>query len=128
VTGSKARLILASASPRRQALLTRAGIAFEAIPAHIPEAPQPGERPSQLVRRLAHGKALAVAARLAPHDARWILGSDTVVVLAGCILGKPRDPEHAVALLQSLTGRTHRVLTGVAVLEPGGGQSHVTHV
>ena len=128
VTGPNPSLILASASPRRQALLESAGIAFETIPAQIAEEARPGEQPAQLVRRLAHDKAQAVAAQLAPDDPRWILGSDTVVVLAGRILGKPRDPEHAVTLLQSLGGRTHRVLTGVAVLEPARGRSHVTHV
>jgi len=120
--------VLASASPRRQELLKRAGIAFEAIAAQIPELHLPGEAPAEFVRRLAREKAEAVAARLPGDEPRVILGSDTVVVLAGHVLGKPRDPEHAVALLRRLAGRSHRVLTGVAVLGPTKGREQVIHV
>ena len=114
------RLVLASASPRRSALLTRAGVAFEVRPADIDESVRPGERPEALVERLARTKARTVAERLGGGPSRLVLGSDTVVVLGEAVLGKPRDPEHAVVLLSSLVGRTHRVVSGVALLESDG--------
>jgi septum formation protein len=113
-------LVLASASPRRRELLLRAGIAFEVIPAEIDEAPLPGEPAGALVERLAREKALAVARRLGGAPARLVLGSDTVVVLDGDVLGKPHDARHAEALLRRLAGRTHLVLTGVAVAASDG--------
>jgi septum formation protein len=108
-------LVLASASPRRRELLARAGVPFEALPAEIDERPHPGEAAEALVERLAREKAVAVARRVGPAPPRLVLGSDTVVVLDGEILGKPRDGTHAEALLARLSGRTHRVLTGVAI-------------
>jgi septum formation protein len=108
-------LILASASPRRRELLARAGLAFEVVPADIDEAARPGEPPAALAERLAREKAAAVAHRLGPAPPRIALGADTLVVLDGDVLGKPRDSADAEALLARLVGRTHRVLTGVAV-------------
>jgi septum formation protein len=113
-------LILASASPRRRELLAGAGLAFEVVPANVDETMRPGETPEEHVERLAREKAGAVAGRLAPAPMRLVLGSDTVVVLDGEVLGKPRDAAHAEALLARLAGRTHRVLTGVAVAASGG--------
>ena len=113
-------LILASASPRRRELLARAGIAFEVVPAEIDERSLPGEAPCALAERLAREKALAVAARLGPAPRRLVLGSDTVVVLGGEVLGKPRDALHAEALLARLVGRSHEVVTGVAVVQSEG--------
>jgi len=107
-------LVLASASPRRRDLLTREGVAFEVVPADIDEHHHAGESPEALVQRLAYEKASAVAQRIGPGRERWVLGSDTVVVLDGDVLGKPRDPAHARALLGRLTGHTHRVMTGYA--------------
>jgi septum formation protein len=115
-------LVLASASPRRRELLARAGVAFEALPAEIDESPRAGESPEALVERLAREKALAVARRVGPAPRRFVLGSDTVVVLGREILGKPRDAAHAEALLASLAGRTHRVLTGVAIAASDGAE------
>ena len=119
-TGS---LVLASASPRRRELLAKAGAAFRVLPAEIDEAPLPGETAEALVRRLAREKAGTVASRLgrAPH---WVLGADTVVVVGDDILGKPADAEHAEQLLGRLLGRTHRVVTGVAVVATATGQTH----
>jgi septum formation protein len=114
------RLVLASASPRRSALLERAGLAFEVWPAGVDESARPDEPPEALVERLALAKARAVAERLGGGPGRLVLGSDTVVVLGEAVLGKPRDPDHAVALLSSLVGRTHRVLSGVALVESDG--------
>ena len=108
-------LILASASPRRQRLLATAGIAFEVIPADIDESPQNGETPVDYVERLAAAKAQAVARRIGPEPPRRVLGADTIVVLDGAILGKPRDAAHAVEILGRLVGRQHAVVTAVAL-------------
>lgn len=119
-------LILASASPRRRALLAPTGLSFEVRPAGIPEHPLPGEDPRSMVERLAEAKARAIAELSEPQVV--VLGSDTAVVLDGDILGKPRDAEHALTLLRRLTGRIHRVLTGVALVTERGAQAHVLSV
>ena len=121
-TPSAARtLVLASASPRRRMLLAEAGVRFDVRPAGIPEVARPGEAPAALAVRLAREKALAVAAELDAAVPRGVLGADTLVVIDDVVLGKPRSPDHAVELLGRLCGRTHRVITGVAlVLSPGG--------
>jgi septum formation protein len=108
-------LVLASASPRRRELLARAGVRFEVIPAGIDEDVRPGEAPAALAGRLAREKALAVASRVGPDPARFVLGADTIVVLGESVLGKPRDPRDAEAMLSRLVGRTHRVITAVVV-------------
>jgi len=110
-------LILASGSPRRRELLVRAGVRFEARAADVDERPRAGESAEALVERLARAKALAVARRVGPDPPRRVLGADTVVVLGDEVLGKPRDADHALALLRRLCGRSHRVLTGVALVE-----------
>lgn len=106
------RIILASASPRRAALLEQIGVAFEVQPADIDESPRPGETAQALALRLAQAKADAVA-RDSP-DA-LVIGSDTVVTLDDAIFGKPRDRNHGARMLAQLAGRTHRVCSGVAV-------------
>lgn len=108
-------LILASASPRRRELLARAGVAFEVCPADVCEEARPGEPPMTCARRLARAKALAIAGRVGRSPRRLVLGADTIVVLDGEVLGKPRDPDHAVELLTRLTGRRHLVITAVAL-------------
>lgn len=115
-----APLVLGSGSPRRRELLTSVGIAFEVLPADIDEQARPGEKPPALAARLAREKAHAVARRLGPTPPRWVLGADTIVVVDGDVLGKPVDDEDAVRLLGRLLGRTHRVLTGVALVESAG--------
>lgn len=115
-----APLVLGSSSPRRRELLTSAGVAFEVQPADIDEQARPGEDPPALAARLAREKAHAVARRLGPAPPRWVLGADTIVVVDGDVLGKPVDAEDAVRLLGRLLGRTHRVLTGVALVESAG--------
>lgn len=107
-------LVLASASPRRSELLARVGLRFAVVPSDLPEEVLPGEAPEQHVLRLARGKALQVAQRDTVAG-RWFLGSDTVVVRDDDILGKPRDAEEAATMLAALSGRRHRVLTGIAV-------------
>jgi septum formation protein len=109
-------LVLASASPRRSDLLRRAGIRFEVRPAGIPELEQPGEAPVAFAQRLARGKALAVAEQIGASPPRLVLGADTIVVLDGEVLGKPRDSDHALELLERLAGREHSVVTAVALV------------
>lgn len=104
------RVILASASPRRRELLTLIGIPHEVRPADIDETHRGGEPPAAYAERLAREKACAVDA----PDAVTI-GSDTIVVVDGDILGKPRDRAHAVEMLRRLSGRSHIVMTGVAI-------------
>ncbi len=111
-------LVLASGSPRRKRLLEDMGLAFTIQPADVCEDALPSETPRALVERLALAKAGAIAAEH-PHPT-VVLGSDTVVVLGGDVLGKPRDPEHAVELLSRLVGQTHQVLTGVALMSGDG--------
>lgn len=120
-----ARLILASASPRRKELLAQAGYTFEVRAAQIDEAVRPGEDPIAYVVRLAREKAQAVF-RDAVNSGQFsvvsekcglvVLGADTTVNLDGHILGKPEDAADAARMLRMLSGRTHRVMTGVAVV------------
>ena len=113
-------LVLASASPRRRELLIQAGFSFQVHPAHIPEDPNPNEDPIAYVTRLAREKAQAVFGQLSanPEIAAnlAVLGADTTVTLDKAILGKPSDPADAARMLRMLAGRTHRVITGVAVV------------
>ncbi|MAE71841.1 MAG: septum formation protein Maf [Gemmatimonadetes bacterium] len=106
------RLILASASPRRADLLTQVGIRFRAVPANTrePRADE-GEPPEQFAIRAALVKALDVAER----ERGICLGADTIVVVGDRIFGKPRDDEDARAMLGDLSGRWHRVITGMAL-------------
>jgi len=110
-------LILASASPRRRDLLTQAGIAFEVLPADIDETQRAGESPTAYVQRLALEKALAARA-LRPHAP--VLGVDTTVELEGRVLGKPADRAEAATMLRALSGRSHRVHSGVALVSAAG--------
>lgn len=114
----KAVLILASSSPRRQELLREAGIPFEVEPAHVNEDQRSGEPPLIYACRLAAEKAQAVAQR---HPQRWVLGADTIVVIDGEILGKPRDSQDAARMLRLLSGGVHEVTTAVSLIAPGRG-------
>jgi nucleoside triphosphate pyrophosphatase len=110
-------VVLASASPRRRELLTRAGVRFEVVPSSVEERPLAGEAPRALALRLAREKVLDVARRFPASPRRIVLGADTIVVLEDSVLGKPADGQEALAMLRRLAGRTHRVLTAVAVVE-----------
>lgn len=110
------RLILASASPQRAKLLDQIGVVHSAIAADIDETPQPDESAEALAERLARGKAQALAAHY-PDDV--VLGSDTVVTLSERLYGKPADDAEAGSMLASLSGRTHRVVSGVALCVAG---------
>jgi septum formation protein len=112
-------LVLASASPRRRELLIQAGFSFTVCPAHIPEDPFPNEDPIAYVTRLAREKAEAVFRDLSSKESappQVVVGADTTVTLDNHILGKPSDPSDAARMLRLLSGRTHRVITGVAVV------------
>jgi septum formation protein len=110
-------LILASASPRRRELLIQAGFRFEVDPSSIPESLRPGEDAIRFVTRLAREKAEEVFARHASSAApAMVLGADTVVVCDGEVMGKPVDAADAQRMLLLLSGRTHQVVTGVAVV------------
>ncbi len=93
------------------------GLSFHVRPAEIPEEPRRGEGAEALAIRLAREKAHAVALQLSPRHrgGSWVLGADTVVATNGKILGKPRGPREAGAMLRLLSGKTHRVITGVAL-------------
>jgi septum formation protein len=116
-------LVLASASPRRRELLTQAGYSFTVHPAHLPEDPHPGEDPIAYVTRLAREKAESVFAELSSKESNppevAVLGADTTVTLDRQILAKPADPADAARMLRQLSGRTHHVITGVAVVTAG---------
>src|SRR6188508_2256346 len=100
------RIVLASSSPRRQALLAAAGVAFDVVVPAVDESTRAGEGPDALVRRLAHDKAFAVDV----DDV--VIAADTEVVLGGAVLGKPLSVENAVRMLERLSGVQHEVLTG----------------
>jgi septum formation protein len=106
------RIILASQSPRRRELLALIGIVHEICPADVDETALPREAPDAHAERLARAKALVVAAR---HPDAVVIGADTIVVLDGDILGKPRDAGDAARMLRRLSGRTHTVISAVAV-------------
>lgn len=111
------QLYLASSSPRRRELLTQIGLSFHLVSGNIDETPLPDEAPSAYVERLARCKAQAGLTMLAQRPDVCVLGADTAVVLDGRILGKPKDREDALAMLQALSGREHQVLTAVALVD-----------
>jgi len=116
------QLILASASPRRRELLSQAGYTFEVAPAHIDETRRPNEDPSAYVARLALEKAQAIHAQ---HPDAIVLGAATTVVLNGEVLNKPADLAEAEKMLRALSGQTHQVHTGIAVVSSTTQRSHV---
>lgn len=110
-------VVLASASPRRAELLRRIGLDPTIVAADVDESVLPGESPRDYVVRVAADKAHTVARS---HPGRVVLAADTAVVLDDEPLGKPADPDDAVTMLARLSGRTHRVLTAVVVVDPEG--------
>lgn len=111
-------LILASASPRRAELLGAAGIPFEVQVADVDERVLPGEDADAYVTRVARSKAAAVAASA---GGRAVLAADTAVIVDDAILGKPADADDARRMLRRLSGRRHRVMTGLCLSRPGPG-------
>lgn len=114
MSSSDSQIVLASASPRRLELLTQIGLDVHVVPSHIDEGAVGNESPEDHVIRLSCLKALKVAGRLSVPG-RWFIGSDTIVLKNQTILGKPRDATEAKKMLKSLSGRTHRVISGFAV-------------
>lgn len=112
-----AQIVLASASPRRRALLHATGLRFHVDAADVPEVQEPNEEPAVFAQRLAREKARAVAAR---HPRAVVLGADTIVVIDGQVLGKPRHAADARRMLQQLSGRAHQVMTAVAIIQAEG--------
>ncbi len=119
------RVILASQSPRRRELLTLIGIKHEVMPADIDESLLPGELPAPHAERLARAKAHAIAER---QPGAVVIAADTIVVVDGDVLGKPRDTADAHAMLKRLSGRTHTVLTAIAVARESHTESAVESV
>jgi septum formation protein len=107
-----ARVVLASGSPRRRELLQLVGIVHDVRPAEIDESYLPGELPSAHAERLAREKGRVVAER---YPDALVISADTIVVIDGQVLGKPRDAAHAARMLRALSGRSHTVFTAVAV-------------
>ena len=117
-------IYLASRSPRRRALLEQIGVKFRALDVNADETRRPGESPAELVRRLACLKAQRGWSQVADAAPAPVLGADTVVTLGEHCLGKPEDREQARAMLAMLSGRCHRVLSGVAVCWQGRTRTH----
>jgi len=113
---NRPELILASSSPRRQELLREIGIPFQVHAANINEDQMPREDPMAYALRLAREKAQAVAVQ---YPQSYVLGADTIVVVDGEVLGKPKDREDAARMLRVLSGRGHEVTTAVSVVVPG---------
>ncbi|MDH3404312.1 MAG: Maf family protein [Acidobacteriota bacterium] len=109
------RLVLASGSPRRREILAGLGYEFTVRPVDLDESQRPGEGAEDYARRLAREKAAADV-----RAGEVVLAADTIVVLEGRLLGKPRDAADAAAMLRELAGRSHDVVSGVAVLDAGG--------
>lgn len=114
-SSSNPLIYLASASPRRSALLEQIGVAHRVQAVDVDETELHGEPPEQYVRRLAVLKAETLWEKLAAPQRQPVLGADTAVVLDGQILGKPRDEQDCLRILRLLSGRTHQVFTAVAL-------------
>lgn len=114
--------ILASASPRRSRLLALTGWTFTTAAASVDESSLPGEAPEALADRLARSKAQAAAGTVT--NGPWVLAADTLVVDRGVVLGKPGSEQEALEMLGSLRGRTHRVITSLALINPASGEVH----
>jgi len=118
----KGRLILASQSPRRRELLGRLNLDFECIPSDVDETLMPGTAPEEAAAVLAERKAMAVWHQVG--GASWVLGSDTIVVCHGEILGKPADEADAERMLSMLSDGWHEVMTSLALVDPEGNVHH----
>ena len=118
-------VILASQSPRRRELLTLIGIAHQVLPADIDKSVMPDEAPAPHAERLARAKAHALAEK---HPHAVVIAADTIVVVDGDILGKPRDEAHAAEMLRRLSGREHTVFTAIAVARDARTESAVEAV
>jgi septum formation protein len=111
---SSASLILASASPRRKELLQSMGLKFKIIHPRVNENYLAGESPRQHVKRLSSDKATVIANK---YPETWVLGADTIVVIDGLILGKPKNKKQALGMLRKLSGREHKVFTRFTIAD-----------
>jgi septum formation protein len=118
-------LILASASPRRAEILQNLGLTFEICPSHTDESFKDGLKPAEIVELLAERKAADVLSHF--HEG-IIIGSDTIVVLDGKVLGKPKNEAEAIGMLSELRGKTHSVFSGLAVLQVQTGKKKIGHI
>jgi septum formation protein len=118
-------LVLASGSPRRRDLLGRLGVPFQVAISDVSETADPALTPQEQAVALARRKARAVAHRL---NSGLVLGADTIVVLDGDLLGKPRDDSDAARMLRALSGHEHRVITGIALIDASSGEEHSSSV
>lgn len=121
----QADLILASASPRRTMLLERLGLKPRVVPSDVEELYGPDWTPIEVVESLSHQKASDVAGKHPGAD--LVLGADTIVVLNGEILGKPKDEADARRMLSGLSGHWHQVYTGFTLIDPKGGRTVTRH-
>ncbi|MGB9699331.1 MAG: Maf family protein [Thermodesulfobacteriota bacterium] len=112
-------IILASSSPRRQELLSLLGVSLRIVPSEVEEILRKGELPEEYVRRLAITKAQQVAEKFPEF---WVLAADTIVVIDGEVLGKPKDVQEAEYMLKKLSDQEHRVITGYCLLQIKGGK------
>jgi len=122
-------LILASGSPRRQELIRLLGLPVEVVPSNVDEDTPEDWTPQRIVEELAHRKALSVTEQLAGRASvdSIVVGSDTIVVLDNEVMGKPRDTEDAIRMLELLSGRTHEVYTGVSCVRVSDGETVTSH-
>ena len=114
----RSRLILASSSPRRDELMRAVGVPFRVVPSRVDEVPAPGEPPRHFVRRAAREKGEEVARK---YPDSFVLAADTIVVVSGRILGKPKGAEDGARMLKALAGREHWVVTAVGLQRLRGG-------
>ena len=114
-------LILASKSPRRRYLLAQAGLTFDVIPSHFDESTVPLGDPADYAKTLSRAKAVDIAAR---HPRSWVIGADTIVLMNGTVLGKPKGLDQARDMLARLSGQTHQVYTGYTICCDSLGRSH----
>lgn len=119
-------IILASASPRRSSLLAQVGIPFEVEVSGVPEDGSEKLSPHELARSLALSKAAAVASRQ-EQPGRIVLGADSIVVVDGSVFGKPTNQSNARSMLETILGRKHHVITGIALVESGTGRQFESH-
>ncbi|MCK9409397.1 MAG: Maf family protein [Bacteroidetes bacterium] len=117
-------IILASQSPRRAHLLKQIGLTFQVHPSSVPEVIDTTKSSEENVSRLAMLKAKEVAER---YEHGMVIGSDTIVVIDGMVLGKPDSKEHAIEMLRLLSGRTHTVYTGFAFVDVASKKSYIAH-
>ncbi len=113
------KIVLASASPRRKELLRQIGLKFEVDPSKYPEESAPGLAAEELVQSIALNKARAVAGN---HANALVIAADTIGVLRGEIIGKPHNPAEAAAILRRLSAKTHRVITGLTIIDTATGK------